>query len=73
MESYLTYKTNEIIKILTIFSIILLPLTFITGAYGMNLIRLPLANHPWAFWLIAGGMIILAVSMVLFFKKKKWL
>lgn len=73
MESYLTYKTNEIIKVLTIFSVILLPLTFITGAYGMNLASLPLAQNPLSFWLISLGMIALAAAMILFFKKKRWL
>jgi magnesium transporter len=73
MESYLTYRTNEIIKILTIFSVILLPLTFITGAYGMNLANLPLASHPASFWLIALGMIALVGAMIFFFRKKKWL
>jgi len=73
MESYLTYRTNEIIKILTIFSVILLPLTFITGLYGMNLASLPLANYSWSFGLIAFGMICLVVGMILFFRKKRWL
>jgi magnesium transporter len=73
LESYLTYRTNEIIKILTIFSVILLPLTFITGAYGMNLANLPLASHPASFWLIALGMIVLVGAMIFFFRKKKWL
>lgn len=72
MESFLSYRTNEIIKVLTIFSVILLPLTFITGAYGMNLIKLPLANHPYSFWIIILGMMSLVGSMIFFFKKKKW-
>ena len=72
-ESFLSYRTNEIIKVLTIFSVILLPLTFITGAYGMNLAKLPLSSHPLSFWILLSGMLVLVFSMIFFFKKKRWI
>ncbi|PIS08674.1 hypothetical protein COT75_05455 [Candidatus Beckwithbacteria bacterium CG10_big_fil_rev_8_21_14_0_10_34_10] len=72
-ESLLSYKTNEIIKILTIFSVILLPLTLISGIYGMNIETLPLASSPSSFIVVSGLMLSIAVIMLLFFKYKKWL
>jgi magnesium transporter len=71
-DSMQTNKTNEIIKILTLISSIILPLTFITSLYGMN-VRLPLEDWPVAFWLLLAGMSILGVVMVLFFKRRRWM
>ena len=69
--STVSSKTNEIIKILTIFSAIMLPLTFIVGLYGMNL-KLP--EFEWEFGYGFVWAIIVAVvgGMLLFFKKRKW-
>ncbi|MBI9034556.1 MAG: magnesium transporter CorA family protein [Bacteroidales bacterium] len=71
-DSLQTNKTNEIMKLLTMISSILLPLTFITGLYGMN-VGLPLDNDPRAFWVIIGVTIFIGGLMFLFFKKKDWL
>jgi magnesium transporter len=71
-ESLLTYKTNEIIKVLTIFSVVLMPLTLISGIYGMN-ISLPFSNSPLSFTFITTIMIAITILMLLFFKIKKWL
>ena len=71
-ESLLTYKTNEIIKILTIFSVVLLPLTLISGIYGMNIRTLPFLFSPFSFIFISGVMLGIVVLMLLFFKTKKW-
>ena len=71
-DSMQTNKTNEIMKILTLISSIVLPLTFLTGVYGMNVL-LPMADNNLAFWIIMGVMIVLIVSMLLFFRRKKWM
>ncbi len=71
-DSLQTNRTNEIIKILTFFSSIILPLSFITGLYGMN-VSLPLQENKLAFWLLLLLMLITVFLLVLFFKKKKWL
>ena len=71
-ESLLTYKTNEIIKILTIFSVVLLPLTLISGIYGMNIRTLPFLFSPFSFIIISGVMMGIVVLMLVFFKIKKW-
>lgn len=71
-DSLQANKTNEIMKILTLISSIVLPLTFLTGIYGMN-VMLPLADNNLAFWILIGLMVVLIVSMVLFFRRKKWM
>jgi len=71
-DSLQVNKTNEVIKILTLISSILLPLTFIASLYGMNL-DLPLAHHPLSFFIITAGMVIIAITMILYFKARKWM
>jgi magnesium transporter len=71
-DSMQTNKTNEIMKILTLISSIILPLTFITSLYGMNVI-LPLQNNNNAFWILIGLMILMAIILVIYFRKKKWM
>lgn len=72
-ESILTQRLNEIIKILTIFSVIMLPLTVITGFYGMNIVGLPFADHRLASEIISGFLVLVIISMLLYFSKRKWL
>lgn len=71
-ESILSHNTNNIIKILTIFSVIMLPLTFVTGLYGMNVMGLPASEHPMAFFIISGILILIVLAMLVFFRIKKW-
>lgn len=71
-DSMQTNKTNEIMKILTLISSIILPLTFLTGLYGMNVL-LPLQNDNLAFWIIIIVMILLGGGMAVYFRQKKWL
>ncbi len=71
-DSMQTNKTNEIMKILTLISSIILPLTFITSLYGMNVI-LPLQENKDAFWILMGIMALMAALLVFYFRKKKWM
>ncbi|MDB5079125.1 MAG: Magnesium transport protein CorA [Chloroflexi bacterium] len=71
-DSLATHRLNQIIKTLTMISVILLPLTLISGIYGMN-VSLPLAEEPWAFSLILFLLITTAVAILLFFRTRKWL
>lgn len=71
-DSLQTNRTNEIMKVLTLISSILLPLTFIASLYGMN-IGLPFQNESYSFKLLILFMVLLAGSMVFLFKKKKWM
>lgn len=72
-ESIISHNTNNVIKILTIFSVIMLPLTFITGFYGMNVEGLPLTGTNSSIQFIGGILLLVALSMIAFFKYKKWL
>jgi magnesium transporter len=69
--STVSSKTNEIIKILTIFSAIMLPLTFIVGLYGMNL-QMPEFGWKYGYLFVWGIIIVVIGGMYLFIKKRKW-
>ncbi|MEG1499052.1 MAG: magnesium transporter CorA family protein [Bacteroidales bacterium] len=71
-DSLQTNRINEIMKIMTFISTLFLPLTFITGVYGMN-VRLPFMEHPFAFWGIVLLMLTFMFSFIYFSKKKHWL
>jgi len=73
-NSLLSYKLNNVVKTLTILSFIILPLTLLTGIFGMNTaLNYELVNSRTAFWLIIGAMVSLTVLIFLLFKKKRWL
>lgn len=63
--------TNQIITALTIISIIMMPLTVITGYFGMN-VGLPFQGDPSAYLFILSGMLVLSVTMLVVFRKKGW-
>lgn len=71
-DSLQTNKTNEIMRIMTIISTLFLPLTFITGMYGMNVV-LPFAEHPFTFSGIVAFMLAFVAAFIFYLKKKHWL
>lgn len=71
-ESWLTQKTNTIIRILTGFTVITLPLLIVPGIYGMN-VALPFQTHPLVFLALLCGMTVATVLFLLYFIYKKWL
>jgi len=71
-ESVISYRINDVMKLLTIISVVMLPLSLISGIYGMNVL-LPGENSIWAFPIILGGMVFIALAMLGFFKMKNWL
>jgi magnesium transporter len=71
-ESVISHRQNDVLRVLTIFSVVLLPLTLISGIFGMNVL-FPGEHTHTAFWVIVGLMIGTIVSMVAFFKYKRWL
>ncbi len=76
METYLSLssnKMNEVMKVLTIIATIFIPLTFIVGIYGMNFQHMPELEWEWAYYGVWAIMIAVAVVMLLFFRRKKWL
>lgn len=70
-EVLISHQTNRVIKTLTVFSVVLLPLTVITGFYGMN-VKLPYAHISDVALAIIIGMLILVLSMLMFFKWRRW-
>ena len=71
-HSTLAGRTNETMKVLTIYAGILLPLTLIAGIYGMN-IPLPAADQPWSFWVVMGIMLVTTLVLYWHFRRRKWL
>ncbi len=72
-ESLLNDKMTSIMKTLTIFSVIVFPLTLLAAIFGMNATNMPLVEHPLGFWIIIGIMLFGSLIMVLFFHKKRWI
>ena len=76
LEIYLSSignKTNDVMKVLTIYSTIFIPLTFIAGVYGMNFKYMPELYWKYSyppFWIIS---IVITIYMIRFFKKKGWM
>lgn len=71
--SVISTRLNEVMKVLTIISTIFIPLTFIAGVYGMNFKYMPELEQPWGYPLVWGVMGSIAIGMLVFFKKRKWL
>ena len=76
LDAYLSVvsnRLNEVMKVLTIFSAVMLPLTFIAGVYGMNFDNLPELHWQYSYFLVWGFMIFVAVGMLLLFWKAGWI
>ncbi len=71
--SSVSNKMNEVMKVLTIFASIFIPLTFMAGIYGMNFEFMPELKVRWAYPVLWVAMIAVAVGLLGFFKRKKWL
>jgi magnesium transporter len=72
-HSNVSNRTNEVMKVLTIFASIFIPLTFIAGVYGTNFDYLPELHFKYAYFVMLGLMAIVAGTMLYFFRKKKWI
>ena len=66
-------KMNQIMKVLTVFASIFIPLTFITGIYGMNFENMPELHWKWAYPVLWGVFVTVTLVLLVYFKKKKWL
>ena len=72
-QSGMNNKQNEILKVLTVFSVVFIPLTFIAGVYGTNFDNLPELHHPYAYFIFWGVEIVIGISMLIYFKSRDWL
>jgi magnesium transporter len=71
--SSVSNRLNSVMKVLTIIATIFMPLTFIAGIYGMNFKYMPELEWRWGYpavWLIV---VIIGISMLIYFNKRKWL
>jgi len=71
--SSISNKMNEIMKVLTIITTIFIPLSFLAGIYGMNFEFMPELEWRWGYHMVWAVMIVSAISMVIYFRKKGWM
>jgi magnesium transporter len=71
--SAISNRMNKVMKVLTIISTIFIPLTFIVGVYGMNFRFMPELDLPWAYPAAWGVMALIALGMLVFFKRRHWI
>jgi len=72
-QNNLNQRMNEVIKVLTIFASIFTPLTFIAGVYGMNFRHMPELGWDYGYYFSLGLMFLVAVTLLYYFKTKRWL
>jgi magnesium transporter len=70
--SSISNRLNEVMKVLTIIATIFIPLTFIVGLYGMNFEYMPELKMRWAYPAVLILMLVIAVTMLVYFKRKRW-
>jgi magnesium transporter len=71
--SSISNKMNEVMKVLTIFASIFIPLTFVAGVYGMNFEFMPELTWRWGYFALLALMALIGISLVFYFKRKRWL
>jgi magnesium transporter len=71
-ESVISHRQNDVLRLLTVITVIILPVTLITGIFGMN-VAFPGFGTSHAFWIIVGAMVATAASLIAFFRYKGWL
>jgi magnesium transporter len=71
-ESVLSHRVNEVLRVLTAISVVVLPLTFIASIWGMN-VHVPGEGESAPFWMIMGGMVVLLLGMVAYFRRRGFL
>jgi magnesium transporter len=72
-HTQMSSRLNDIMKFLTVFSVIFIPLTFIAGIYGTNFEVIPELQFKYGYPIMLLVMLIIAVIMLLYFKKRKWI
>lgn len=70
--SAMAHRTNEIMRVLTVLSAIFLPLSLVAGIFGMNFENMPELKWHYAYFFVLGGMVTLAVVLLILFRIKRW-
>jgi magnesium transporter len=68
-----SHRTNEVVRVLTVFSVFFLPLTFIVGVYGMNFHFMPELRERWGYPAVLAGMGLVTLAIYLWFRRRGWL
>jgi magnesium transporter len=71
--SSMSNRLNEIMKVLTIIATIFMPLTFITSLYGMNFKNMPELEWRYGYYVVIGVVVVVAASMLAYFRRKHWI
>jgi len=71
-ESVISHRQNDVLRLLTVISVTILPLTLVTGLFGMNVL-FPGEGTRAAFWVIVGALAVIAAAALGFFRFKRWL
>ncbi len=71
-ESVISHRQNDVLRLLTVFTVVVLPLTMLTGVFGMN-VAFPGEGTREAFWIIVAALVAILAGMVGFFRWKRWL
>jgi magnesium transporter len=69
----MSHRTSEIMRTLTVLTALFMPLTLVTGIFGMNFVEMPLLKNHFGFWLTMGGMLTIVVALLAFFHRKRYL
>jgi magnesium transporter len=71
--STISNRMNEVMKVLTIIATIFIPITFVAGIYGMNFKYMPELEWQWGYLAVWSIIVGIALLMIVFFRRKKWL
>jgi magnesium transporter len=71
--SSVSNRMNEVMKVLTVIATIFIPLTFVAGIYGMNFRYMPELEQAWSYPVVLVLMLVVALLMVVYFRRKKWI
>jgi magnesium transporter len=71
--SSMSNRLNSIMKVLTIIATIFMPLTFITSLYGMNFKNMPELQWEYGYFMVLGAVVVIALSMLEYFRRKHWI
>ncbi|GAB7258212.1 CorA family divalent cation transporter [uncultured Polaribacter sp.] len=66
------HRLNEVMKTLTILSVIFIPLTFLAGIYGMNFEYIPELKFKYGYFILLGIMVLVTIASIWYFRRKKW-